>query len=101
MDKGRILMVKSNPLTVLKCMPNTEGWSGEGKKGAPSPRPGAYPESGPLGGCKPTLSKTWPFLLLPHCQRQGRERWEGEEGWGRKGEGRRVREGADSLTMVR
>ena len=48
MDKGGILMVKSNPLMVVKWMPNTEGWSGEGKKGAPSTRPGAYPESGLL-----------------------------------------------------
>lgn len=48
MDKGRTLMVKSNPLMVVKWMPNTEGWSGGGKKGAPSPRPGAYPESGLL-----------------------------------------------------
>lgn len=45
------------------------------------------------------LSKNWPFLL-PHCKRQGRERWDGEEGRGRKGEGRRVGRGG-GLTMVR
>lgn len=40
MDKGRALMVKSNPLVVVKWMSNTEGRGGEGEREPPVPAQG-------------------------------------------------------------